>query len=564
MTLSAACGPSLRSRPGPVQAFRSTQVCSQGPFVVDLPASGARWGEEIVVKAWSRRVIQGRYDVTVGGQVVASGHFGKRYYRYGPEAQQQSATRSSVSRWRMHTAKGPDNRRCVAAPGAQPGQKGGPAASGGTSGGTNGGTNGRGSVARPTPAPRTARAAPPRKVITFQPLTQAQYKSHLKDERSYLRYDLIKMSLGKVEVSNYPYCRPSRRSGILKSTRIRIRLWSETPNDMEGAWFEVQQNRYKPSVSEAEFIAHLDKRQAACLKKTQRKARKSRRRLAKQVAKLQAKLRANGGARRQSARCRYNVVPFDGKVTYFYRPTKRMICGCREKIHSTRCWGAGGYSGYLARLRKNLGRRSCQIRLEIKLKGRVTYQAFVKKPCRCAHDLKDRSCWGAGGYLAYTHTHQAQSQRRRRLRAEKIKRARALRKLARQPPPLPRAEKRPPKPSRNAKWVGGYWVRIKGGPSAGHWGWIAGWWRVPKADVKQGLTTRSRRRPPPLRKELRRPTRPSTQAVWAPGYWHWSGRGFVWVHGAWRIPPRAQLRWRPARWIRRGPFRILIPGGWIR
>ncbi len=262
--------------------------------------------------------------------------------------------------------------------------------------------------------------------------------------------------------------------------------------------------------------------------------------------------------------CRFNVVPFDGKVYYHYRPAKRMRCDCRTNTKSPRCWGAGGYRGYLARLRKNLHQRTCHIRLKIKSKGRVTYQAHVKKSCGCAHDLQDRSCWGAGGYAAFTRAHQAERLRRQRLNAERVKRLRSQRKLALQPPPSPRAEKRPPKPSRNAGWVPGYWVRIKSGPSAGRWGWIAGWWRVPKADVNQGLTTRSRRRPPPLRKGLQRPTRPSSQAVWAPGYWHWSGAAFVWVYGAWRIPPRAQLRWRPTRWIQRGPFRILIPGGWTR
>jgi len=534
---TAACGPTLRSRPGKVYAYRSTRACSQGPFVIDLPASGARWGEHIVIQAWSNRVIQGRYDVSVGGQVVTRGTFGKSYHRYEPATQQQS-----IPGWRLHSAEAPDNRRCVAAAGTQPTAAASPPGSGNAT---------ETAPRKPGPAPRATSAPPARKVILFKPLSAAEHQTRRYQRRSYLRYDLLDLDLGKVEIPEYPYCRPSRKNEIAKKTRIRIRLWSETPNDMEGAWFEVRQNIYTPSVSEAKFIAHLNAEQATCLKKARRVARNRRRREKKR------------SARPTRQRCQMLVAPFDGKV-YYYKATRRMDCSCRTDNESTRCWGAGGYAGYLARFRKEIGKHTCEVQVSVKQGDKVVYKAFVTKPCRCAHDLTDRGCWGADGYAAFARRHRAERQRRERLRAERSKREQLRRKHLNQPPPSPRAEKRSPKPSRNARWVPGYWVRIKGGSAAGRWGWIAGWWRVPTADVRQGLTTRSRRRPPPLRKGLRRPTRPSPQAVWAPGYWHWTGRAFVWVHGAWRIPPRAQARWRPARWIRRGPFRILVPGGWIR
>lgn len=535
--LTTACGPTLRSRPGKVYAYRSTRACSQGPFVIDLPASGARWGEHIVIQAWSRRAIQGRYDVTVGGRVVTRGSFGKSYYRYELANQQ-----NSIPGWRSHTAKGADNRRCVAAAGTQPTATPLPSGSGSTGGGT---------APAPSPGPRATPSPQARRVILFKPLSKTEHRSQRYQRRSYLRYDLLDLSLGKVEIPEYPYCRPSRKNEIASKTRIRIRLWSETPNDMEGAWFEVQQNVYRPSVSEAKFIKYLDAQQASCLKKAKRVARKQRRQEKKRLAK------------RRPSRCTFLVAPFDGKV-YYYRPTKLMDCSCRGNNSSVRCWGAGGYTGYLARFRKNIGRHQCKVRVEVKRNGQTVYTTEVEKPCRCAHDLADRSCWGAGGYTAFARAHRAKRQRLKKLRSLEIKNAQIRRKLRSQPPPSPRAEKRPPRPSRNARWVPGYWARIKGGPSTGRWGWIAGWWRVPSTDVQQGLTTRSRRRPPPLRKGLRRPPRPAPGAVWAPGYWHWTGRRFVWVHGAWRIPPRSQLRWRPARWIRRGPFQILIPGGWTR
>lgn len=533
----AACGPTLRSRPLKVHAYGSTRTCSQGPFVVDLPASGARWGEHIVIKAWSLRAIGGRYDIMVGDKVVSRGSFGKRHYQY-----RRTATNKGYPGWYQATVKGPDNSRCVAAAGTQP-------APSATSSG--GGSSGDATPSPSADAPRRSTTAPSPKVILFSSLSTAEYKERLSRRRNYLRYDLLDLSLGKVETPEYPDCKPSRKNEIPKNTRIRIRLWSETPNDMEGAWIEVQQNRFEPSVPEAKYLQHLDKRHAKCLKKTQRVAEKWKRRAKKSRTK------------RRTSRCRF-LVPVPGAKIYAYRPTKYMDCSCRGDNRSAGCWGAAGFSGYLAKFRKNIRRYSCKIRVEVKQNGKPVYGTNIDKPCRCALDRTDRKCWGVGGYEAFARMHRAKYEDRKRMRTEVRERARLRRKLLSQPPPPPRSERRPPKPSRNAGWVPGYWVRIKGGPSAGRWGWIAGWWRVPKADVKQGLTTRTRRRPPPERSGVRRPPKPAPRAVWAPGYWHWTGSRHVWVHGAWRIPPRSQARWRRARWIRRGPFLILIPGGWVR
>lgn len=96
------------------------------------------------------------------------------------------------------------------------------------------------------------------------------------------------------------------------------------------------------------------------------------------------------------------------------------------------------------------------------------------------------------------------------------------------PPPPPRAEVQTPRPSKNARWIPGYWFYEE---TKFHW--IA-------------------------------PTepQPTHTAVWTPGSWQWDGRVYVWVAGAWRIPPDAQHTWQRPTWnVNAGRARF-VPGGW--
>jgi hypothetical protein len=106
--------------------------------------------------------------------------------------------------------------------------------------------------------------------------------------------------------------------------------------------------------------------------------------------------------------------------------------------------------------------------------------------------------------------------------------------------------------------VPGYWTRTETA-----WAWIGGWWRVPPADVTEGRTTRATKAPP---REALRETRtaaPVAGAVWIPGFWMWNGRGYAWVPGGWRIPPRPGMRWRPAHWRLTLGGAVLVPGAWV-
>ena len=129
------------------------------------------------------------------------------------------------------------------------------------------------------------------------------------------------------------------------------------------------------------------------------------------------------------------------------------------------------------------------------------------------------------------------------------------------PPPPPRPEAPPPKPSKNARWIAGYWHY-----EAPSFYWIAGLWQVPDEDIAKDLTvhapTPPPEAPPPVAAQPPPEPRPAATAVWTPGQWQWDGRAYVWVTGAWRIPPSPQHSWQPAAWSITTRGVIFVPGGW--
>ena len=45
------------------------------------------------------------------------------------------------------------------------------------------------------------------------------------------------------------------------------------------------------------------------------------------------------------------------------------------------------------------------------------------------------------------------------------------------------------------------------------------------------------------------PDAPSTDYVWVPGYWYWSGAGYVWVAGRYATPPSAGHIYVRSGWV---------------
>jgi hypothetical protein len=127
------------------------------------------------------------------------------------------------------------------------------------------------------------------------------------------------------------------------------------------------------------------------------------------------------------------------------------------------------------------------------------------------------------------------------------------------PPPPPRVETQPPRPSTHARWIPGYWQYAEGS-----FHWLAGMWDVPEEDIAKDLTVHAPTPPPPPPVAVEQPqeAQPTTTAVWTPGQWQWDGRAYVWIAGAWRIPPTQQHEWKPATWSVSTRGAIFVPGGW--
>ncbi len=122
-------------------------------------------------------------------------------------------------------------------------------------------------------------------------------------------------------------------------------------------------------------------------------------------------------------------------------------------------------------------------------------------------------------------------------------------------PPPPPAETPPPKPSDNAVWVSGSYTWHTS------WVWSPGTWKVPKKDVDEGKTAKAPSAAPASKKEVPPPA-PAPGMVWTEGYWFFAVEGWIWVGGAWRMPPTPGAKWKVSTYVSIGGGWVLVPGGW--
>ena len=67
--------------------------------------------------------------------------------------------------------------------------------------------------------------------------------------------------------------------------------------------------------------------------------------------------------------------------------------------------------------------------------------------------------------------------------------------------------------------------------------------------------------PPTVRVEAQTVS-PGPSYAWTPGYWRWSGAGYVWVSGSWVRPPRVAAVWVRGHWVHRPRGYVWVPGHW--
>jgi len=66
--------------------------------------------------------------------------------------------------------------------------------------------------------------------------------------------------------------------------------------------------------------------------------------------------------------------------------------------------------------------------------------------------------------------------------------------------------------------------------------------------------------PAPMREVV--VTRPTPRHVWIPGYYRWSGAGYVWAPGYWAVPPRTRTTWVPGYWAHMPDGYVWMTGYW--
>ena len=493
--------------------YRATSICGQGPYEIEVPIAGARWGEEIELRlATPRRIALHAVIVADDAEAVKDAAV---YAAHGKADGKAENTRCVADvRERLAASRG----------GPGPGGPAGPPVE-------------TGIRVRPPGEP------PPREVtVTGQ----------------------LELDRGEppasIEIVRHGW-RHRERGEVRRFGRIRIRLWSIEPNDLEGVRFGVRRIVWRPNVTDAEYEAHLGRIAA------EEEARRLR-----QQEELEARrLRQEEELRRRIAedeeRRRRQPPPPPRRTTVVEVDSKAELERYRQQEEERR-------------------RRAAELAAEAERRRRAAELAAVAEAERlrkrqefCASHPEDRGCWGAGGLRVHLQLDERERERERycaahredarcwskddRWRRELVWRKRvqvatAPPKQPDGPPPDARAETIPPKLSVNANWLPGYWHWSGTG-----WAWLGGMWRVPESDIVAERTTTAPEAPPPLQSEAPPPP-PMAATIWVSGFWQWNGRVWVWVPGSWQMRPDAGSSWRPAEWKTRGTVHVLIPGGWIR
>lgn len=450
--------------------YRSAVQCAQGPFEIELPVDAAKYGQDIELQLKTPR------RVSLHAVILDDDH----------ELNTTEATMDASGR----ASGAPDNSKCV----ADARERLAFARAGGDR--TTGTTTAPGTIAPPPttspPAAPTAQLVPSDEVVAGVTMVQ------------------LKIPDG--------------------AHRIRVRLWSIEPNDLEGVLFGVLHVVWHPNVSEADYEAfihrpppppppvhvetaahvqtavHVEPPKHIDPQEELRRIEAEHRREAERQARLQAEAERRERAERDRA---------------IRAEQRRQFCASHPDDRG--CWGPGGLK--------------LKLELDAHLGERETY---------CAAHREDARCWTDEDF---TRIRNADSMR--------VHIAQTPSKPT-TPPPTPLADAQPPKLSAHAEWRPGYWQWIES-----TWVWLAGQWRVPEQDIIAEQTTTAPAAPPAPQAETP-PAAPVQAAVWINGFWQWDGGNWVWVPGSWQLRPSATVTWRATTWQPRGAVHILIPGGWVR
>jgi hypothetical protein len=316
------------------QWYRSQSTCAQGPYEIDLPVSGARWGEQLELRLHTPR------RVAINAVIVAD----------GAEVERTAAVFDGGGQVQGK----PDNARCIADAHERL-TLGRTGTGGGGTPGTPGTTGTPGRLVVPPPD---------------QPTVTAQLD---------LDTSLVTSS---VEVLRFRLPERAAVGGTLP--RIRVKFWSIEPNDLAGVLFGVARIEWRPNVSEADYEAHLARVAAAEEARRLRRAEQLRREeeawRKRQATAPQATPRPTvtveidaaaelAADRKREEQRRRRAVEIALEAERRARRTEL----CARHPEDRDCWGAGGLKVHLD--------------LEAHQRERDAY---------CAANREDARCWSSG------------------------------------------------------------------------------------------------------------------------------------------------------------------------
>jgi hypothetical protein len=474
---SAACGPYLETQVLSRSAQEATVRCTQGPFEFSLRTLGARWVEGFTLYACSSRDLQGRFRVLVDGEEPATGTWpdGKTVEQWvaGTAGGSGGTTQGSMQQvWAA--VERPDNARCVATveeqAGAGPAVVVTPLAPDGAGNSESvdvppGGVPTGGAV---VDAPTTA-VVPLVPSVDFSPRMELEPAAQCLSATGRPFYRIVDH-----EWSNWSNEDP--QSVATEAGReVSIRVWFVEPNDVEDAYFVLDQYIETPSVSDEEWIAHL---------KEERLEREEDQRERDEEWRAEQAEREREDAERQAR--------------------------CAADHADEECWGPGGYDGYVARLAAEQEEAERQAR-EVAAnpvepppppppeprepEGPPPASLDDPQPPRPsvhAEWVPGYWHWGgfAWGWIAGW------------WRAPEEDVAAGLTVRAPEAPPAPLEEIRPASPAAAAVWIAGTWQW-----DGTAWVWVKGNWQIP----------------------------PQVEATWRPAEWRIEASGAVLLPGGWTL-----------------------------
>ncbi len=322
--------------------YRATSTCGQGPYEIDLPATGARWGEDFELRLHTPRRVALQAVILVDDTEVA---------------------RTSGVFDRTGDARGKaDNTRCVADARER-------LAIG--RGGGGGGTDMPG-TSRP-PGIRVPGGTPP-------PPGIAQLD--------------LETTIVTTSISVLTFTIREPRPGA----RIKLRFWSIEPNDLLDVGFGALRIEWRPSVAERDYEAHLSRVAAENearrlrLEEDQRRREQEWQRAQPVTATVTVDLAAY---RAEEARRRQREIAAETKRLEAERRAAiaaalelerraRRAAFCATHPEDRGCWGAGGLKVHLE--------------LEQRKRERSEYCAASTEDARCwtPDELsRRRSAWDA-------------------------------------------------------------------------------------------------------------------------------------------------------------------------